>query len=252
MKVDVEDVSSVEKKVKVEIPAERVKDEFELAFAELQKTARIKGFRPGKAPMKLLESQFKDYVKEKVLRKLLEETITPALDRKQLKPITEPALDFGELKEGAAFSYTLQVDVKPAVELKHYTGLELTREVVELTDAMVEKAVEDLRERQAVFQEPKAPRPAQKGDLLTLDLRAEAGGKEIKGEGGIGIQYTLGDEAYIPGFADQLAGMNVGDKKIFTVKFPEDHYRNELKGKEVAYTAELKGAEGKNFAGADG
>ena len=99
MKVEVQDLSSVEKKVTVEIPAERVKDEFELAFKDLQKTAHLKGFRPGKAPMKLLESHFKDYIREKVMRKLLEETLSPALERKQLKPITEPAIDLGELKE---------------------------------------------------------------------------------------------------------------------------------------------------------
>ncbi len=241
MKVEVQDLSSVEKKVTVEIPAERVKDEFELAFKDLQKTAHLKGFRPGKAPMKLLESHFKDYIREKVMRKLLEETLSPALERKQLKPITEPAIDLGELKEGSAFSYTLEVEIKPVVELKQYQGLELEREVVEVTEKMVERAVQELRERQAVFQEPKQARPAQTGDLLTLDLKAELEGKPLPGEGGAGIQYSMGGESYIPGLADALSGIQAGDKRNFKAIFPKDHYRPELAGKEVSYTAELKG-----------
>jgi len=241
MKVEVQDLSSVEKKVMVEIPAERVKDEFELAFQELQKTAKIKGFRPGKAPLKLLEAHFKDYIREKVLRKLLEETVPPALDRKQLKPITEPILDFGELKAGSAFSYTLQVEVKPRVELKQYQGLEMERELVEVTEEMLEKAIEDLRERQAIYQEPKEPRPAQKSDLLILDLKAEAGGKNLANEGGVGIQYSMGAEAYIPGFAEALAGIKLGEKRTFKVNFPEKHPSPELAGKEVEFTVDLKG-----------
>jgi len=241
MKVEVEDLSSVEKKVMVEIPAERVKDEFALAYQEVQKQARIKGFRPGKAPMRLVEQQFKDYVREKVLRKLLEDTIDLALERKQLKPIIEPILDFGELKPDSAFSYTLNVEVKPKVEFLQYLGLELEREMFEVTDEMVDKALKELQEKNAIFQEPKEPRPAQTGDLLNLDITAEYNGKVFPPLSGQGFQYILGKESVIPGFEDHLSGLTLGEKRTFHVKFPEDHPYEELKGKEVVYTVELKG-----------
>lgn len=241
MKVEVEDLSSVEKKVMVEIPAERVKDEFALVYQEVQKQARVKGFRPGKAPMRLIEQQFKDYVREKVLRKLLEDTIELALERKQLKPIMEPILDFGELKPDSAFSYTLNVEVKPKVELLQYLGLELEREVFEVTDEMVDRALKELQEKNAIFQEPKDPRPAKTGDLLNLDITAEYNGKVFPLLSAQGFQYIMGEESVIPGLDGYISGITSAEKRTFQVKFPDDYPYKELRGKEVSFTVELKG-----------
>ena len=241
MKVEVEDLSAIEKKVKVEIPAEQVKDEFELAWQEVQKKAQIKGFRPGKAPRKILEQHFKDYVKEQVLKKLLQETIGPALDRKQLKPVVEPEIELGELVPDAPFTYTLRVELKPQVELVNYKGLELEREVFEITDDMVEQALEDLRNRHSYYQEVQEPRKAQEGDLVIMDLKAELEGKILERETGENLQYPMGAEIHIPDFAQEISELLPGEKKSFQVKYPDDHQIPELAGKEVNYTVELKG-----------
>ena len=241
MKVEVEDLSAIEKKVKVEIPAEQVKDEFELAWQEVQKKAQIKGFRPGKAPRKILEQHFKDYVKEQVLKKLLQETIGPALDRKQLKPVVEPEIELGELVPDAPFTYNLRVELKPQVELVNYKGLELEREVFEITDDMVEQALEDLRNRHSYYQEVQEPRKAQEGDLVIMDLKAELEGKILERETGENLQYPMGAEIHIPDFAQEISELLPGEKKSFQVKYPDDHQIPELAGKEVNYTVELKG-----------
>ncbi len=241
MKVEVEDLSPIEKKVKVEIPAEQVKDEFELAWREVQKRAQIKGFRPGKAPRKILEQHFKDYVKEQVLKKLLQETIGPALDRKQLKPVVEPEIELGELAPDAPFTYTLQVELKPEVELVNYKGIELERDVFEITDEMVAQALEDLRNRHSYYQEVKESRKAQEGDLLIMDLKAELEGKILERESGENLQYPMGAEVHIPNFAQQVGELLPGQKKTFRVKYPDDHQIPELAGKEVDYTVEIKG-----------
>jgi len=240
MKVEVEDISAIEKKVKVEIPAEQVKDEFELAFNEVQKQAKIKGFRPGKAPRKMIELHFSDYIREKVLKKLLEETLGPALDRKQLKPVIQPSVELGELKQDAAFTYTLDVELKPQVDLKQYKSLELEQDVYEVTEKNIDHAVEDMRERNAIFTEPKEQRPAKNGDLLVVDLKAEINREPVPNAGGDNIQYALGQEVYIPGFAKELAGVGVGEKRTFKVKYPADAPRKELADKEVQYTVEVK------------
>ena len=241
MKVEVEDLSPIEKKVKVEIPAEQVKDEFELAWQEVQKKAQIKGFRPGKAPRKILEQHFKDYVKEQVLKKLLQETIGPALDRKQLKPVVEPEIELGELVPDAPFTYNLRVELKPQVELVNYKGLELEREVFEITDDMVEQALEDLRNRHSYYQEVQEPRKVQEGDLVIMDLKAELEGKILERETGENLQYPMGAEIHIPDFAQEISELLPGEKKSFQVKYPDDHQIPELAGKEVNYTVELKG-----------
>jgi trigger factor len=240
MKVEMEDVSAVEKKVKVEIEQEQVHDEFELAFQEVQKEAKIKGFRPGHAPRKLIDLHFKDYIRERVMKKLLEETLNPALDRKQLKPLLEPEVDFAELKPDAAWSYTMVVELKPAIELKQYAGFELERQVVEVTDVNVERTLNDMRERAAVYQTPAEDRPVQDTDLLTLDLKAESEGKVVPDAGGNGVQYPMGQQAIIPGFAKELAGMKKGETRKFKVKYPDDAPRKEYAGKEYDYTVELK------------
>ena len=241
MKVEVEDISAVEKKVTVEIPPEQVRDEFELAYKEVQKKAHLKGFRPGKAPMKIIETHFRDYVREQVLKKLLKESLEPALDRKQLQPIIEPEIELGELKEDESFSYTMKVDLKPEVELNRYQGFELEQEILEVSNEMVEKALQDLRERQAIYQEVKEERGIKEGDLVSLNLKAELEGKPLAGEGGDGLQYPVGVESYIPGFKDQLLGLQPKEKKSFQVKFPEDHIRKNLAGKTVDYAVEIIG-----------
>jgi len=241
MKVEVEDVSAIEKKVKVEVPAEQVHDEFELAYEEVQKEVRIKGFRKGKSPRKILELHFSDYVKERVLKKLLEETLGPALDRKQLKPVIEPGVSFGELKPGQAFSYTLTVELKPAVELKEYKGLELARELYQVTEKTVEHEIDELREKSAAYEELKEPRPARDGDLLLIDLKAELEGRPVPSAGGENLQYPMGRDIYIPGFAGELAGIKPGEKRAFVVKYPADHPRSEFAGKELSYSVEVKG-----------
>jgi len=241
MKVEVEDISPIEKKVKVEIPLEQVRDEFELAYKEVQKKAHLKGFRPGKAPMKIIETHFRDYVREQVLKKLLKESLESALERKQLKPIIEPEIELGELKEDEPFSYMMKVDLKPEVELKQYQGFELEQELVEISDEMVEKALQDLRERQTIYQEIKEERGIKEGDLVSLNLKAELEGKPLAGEGGEGLQYPVGVESYIPGFKDQLLGLQAKERKSFQVKFPEDHIRKNLAGKTVDYAVEITG-----------
>jgi trigger factor len=241
MKVDVQDLSSIEKKLTVEIPVEQVQDEYELVFKDVQKTAKLNGFRPGKAPRKIIETHFNDYIKEQVLKKLVQDTIGPALDRKQLKPIVEPAIDFGDLKLGEPFSYTVQVELKPVVELKQYKDIEIDRDVYEITDHNVEHTLEDIQNHNAVYQDLKEVRPVKHGDLLVLDLKAECEGKELADQAGKNIQYPMGQETYIPGFEKEIEGMKTGDKRSFKVKFPEDHPRKTLAGKEVEYTVEVKG-----------
>ncbi len=241
MKVEVEDLSPVEKKVIVEIPAERVEDEFELAWREVQKKAHIKGFRPGKAPRKILEQHFRDYVQEQVLKKLLQETIGPALDRKQLKPIVEPEIELGELKPNEPFKYTLQVELKPEVELKQYKDIEVEQDVFEITDEVVNQAIEDLRDRHSFYQEVKEPRKAKDGDLVVMDLKARLEGELLERESGENLQYPMGTEIHIPGFADQIRELLPGEKKSFSIRYPDDHHIEELAGKEIDYTVEIKG-----------
>ncbi len=240
MKVDVEELSSLERKLTVEVPAERVDDEIDLAYDDVNRKARIPGFRPGKVPRKHLERKFGEYVSDMVREKLFKETVQTALERKQISPVSEPLVEPGEVKPGQSFTYTMRFEVKPEVEASNYKGLETFREVIKVTDEVVDEAMTNIRERHAVFKDPEPPRPAKEGDYLLLDISAMHDGQPVPTERHENMRYPLGEHAYIPDIATHLEGMEAGESRTFTAGFPDEHPRKDLAGKEVEYTVILK------------
>src|SRR4030042_277982 len=117
MKATVEEISSIKKKVNIEIPEDEVSKEIDSFYEELRKKAKIKGFRPGKVPRNILERQFKDYVKAEVLQKLIQDTYPSALSEKDLHPVSDPVIEPGELENGKPFQYSATLDVKPEIKL---------------------------------------------------------------------------------------------------------------------------------------
>ena len=117
MKASVEEISSIKKKVSVEIPEDQVAKEVESAYKDLGKKAKIKGFRPGKVPRNILERYFKDYVKTEVIQKLIEESYPKALSETHLEPVSPPVVDPGEFEGGKPFQYSAVIEVKPDIQL---------------------------------------------------------------------------------------------------------------------------------------
>src|SRR4030043_569621 len=125
MKANVEEISSIKKKVSIEIPEDQVTKEVESFYKDLGKKAKIKGFRPGKVPRDILERYFKDYVKAEVIQKLIEETYPQALSETDLHPVSPPVIDPGGFEDGKTFQYSAMIEVKPDIQLEEYTGLKI-------------------------------------------------------------------------------------------------------------------------------
>jgi len=240
MQVEIEDISPVEKKLTVVIPAERVQDEVEEVYAEIGKSVRIKGFRPGKVPRPHLERMFGEDVKSRVGAKLIQDTFQTALERKQLKPVIEPAAEPTPLEAGKDFTYTLRVEVMPPVEAGDFQGLEVEQEVFEVKPADLDAALERMRQEQATLRDLDPPRGAQAGDVLLVDLAAQHEGKPLAKERGKGLRFILGQETGIPGLDQHLQGVKPGESRTFEIRYPEDDAREELKGKAIAYTVQVK------------
>ncbi|HUT55591.1 MAG TPA: trigger factor [bacterium] len=240
MKVEVVDVSKVEKRVEIEVPVERVGDEIEEQYQELKNTAQVKGFRAGKVPRKMLERLFKDYVYEAVIKKLIEETLETALARKSIEPVVEPVLDRGELKPGEAYLYTAHVEVKPAVEIGEYKGIEIEHRDDVVKDQDVDETVQRLAEGVALIKEPPTPRPIKKDDQVTADVSIKEGDKEFK-PGDKEEEIELWRETWIPGLHERLAGRGVGDTVTFTAEI-EDHdgVPAPFKGKKLDFSFTIK------------
>ncbi len=134
MNVNVEDISSIKKKVNVEIPGDQVTKEVDSFYNDLGKKAKIKGFRPGKVPRNILERHFKDYVKGEVLQKLIQDTYPTALSEANLHPVSNPAIDPGEMESGKPFQYSATIEVKPEIKLEGYLELNIEGKKEEVKD----------------------------------------------------------------------------------------------------------------------
>lgn len=239
MKVQVEEISSTKRALRVELPPESLSEKLETAYAHLAKKARLPGFRPGKIPRDLLRSRFKDEARQDALRELIPESYDRALKETNLDPVSEPILEEIVCEEGKPLSFRASFDVKPALQLSDYTGIVAQKEKLEVTDAEIDQAIEYLRERTAEYV-PMDGWPALQEDLVVIDFEGFSGGKPLKGVSGRNTSVLLGAHQFIPEFETQLHSLKKGDFKEFTLEFPSDYGRRELGGKQVLFKVSVK------------
>ncbi|MFH1625180.1 MAG: trigger factor family protein, partial [Pseudomonadota bacterium] len=144
MRVEVEDISSVEKKITVTIPKESVITEFENAYRNLKKRVAVKGFRQGKVPRDLLERHYKKEVEGEVVTKLINDSCFKSLEENGITPVSPPVIDNGVLEEGKEFTYSAKIEVKPEIEVKGYIGMELEKEKLSISNEDIEKKLAEL------------------------------------------------------------------------------------------------------------
>ncbi|MDE2059850.1 MAG: trigger factor [candidate division NC10 bacterium] len=239
MKVDIEEINSTKRALRVELPAQSLSEKLETAYLHLAKKARLPGFRPGKIPRDLLRSRFKDEARQEALKELIPESYNQALKESNLDPISEPMLEEIVCEEGKPLSYRATFDVKPALQLSGYAGIEVYKEKIEATDSEVDQALEHLRERAAEYV-PMEGWPALQEDLLVIDYEGFVGGKPLKGVSGRNTSILLGVHQFIPEFETQLHGLKKAEIKEFSLEFPTDYGRRELAGKRVLFRVTVK------------
>lgn len=249
MKVEVEDISAVEKRVEIEVPLERVKDEVEEKFDEVKRTAHVKGFRPGKAPRKILERLFKDYIGEMVVKDLVKETLETALDRKGIKPVVDPVIDPAELNPEEPYAYTVHVEVKPEIELKDYKGLEVGHTEQKVSDEDVDKTLGELRENVAIIEEPAELHPLTGNDLAVAEFAVLEDGEVIDFGGEGDKDVALWDRTWIPGLIENLIGKSVGDEVEFEANIgDEPEIPEEFRGRDLFFHVKINGMKERSLA----
>lgn len=237
MRIDVIAVGSYQKRLEVAVPADLVKAELDKAFREVGRRAKIAGFRPGKAPRQVLEMRFGPGIRSDVAQTLINQGYTQAIDEHKLEPVGRPQVsDRGEADGATEFKFTITVDVKPSVELRAYTGLEVVYPKVEVTDEELEKVVKSRLEGQARLTEVK-DRAVQKGDMVIVELSAKEGDNVVVNEPGTMIRTEA--DPYYPGVDSLLVGMNVGDSKSETVKFGDNARMESVAGRELEVSVKV-------------
>lgn len=240
MDIQIEDLSSIKKKINVEIPVEQVSREIDSFYGELKKKARIKGFRPGKVPREILERYFKDYVKAEVTQKLIQDTYSEAISEGHLQPVSTPIIDPGELEKDKPFHYSVTVEVKPEIKIEGYLGLIIEGKKEEVKEEEVEERLKDLQNLHAILKTVPAPRPIQKGDFVLLDYEAWFEDKPL--EEGKAIDYTveIGGGRFIPDLEEALIGLKPEEEKEIKVSFPEDYGYKKWAGKTISFRIKIK------------
>ena len=241
MKVEVENLSNVERRVHIEVPWETIQTELNEAYKALSKRARVKGFRPGKVPRKVLEQLYKKTVEGEVISRLVDDSFRKAVEEKDLFPIDRPVLDeMPNIETGEPLAFAARVEVKPEVDVGKYEGLDVEKTKVTVEDAQVEQELNALREKAAVVEPISDRTEAQTGDLAVVDFFGYVDGETFKGGKGINYTVELGGGEMIPGFEDAIVGMKVGEEKQFNLAFPEGTGPEEVQGKDVEWKVDLK------------
>ncbi len=240
MKSSVESLSKLERKLSIQVPEPTVKEAFLKAFRELQKSATVKGFRKGKAPLATLKSIYMDQVKENVIQDLVQKHYSEALSEHSLEPISFPHIDFEDISEQTDFSFTASFEVRPEVELKEFKQLEIQREVPESADEQIEKTLEQVRQSRLDYRPMLEDRGLQKGDMAVLDFSGFISGAPLENGSATDHQLEIGSDSFIPGFEEGLIGLKVGAERTLSLKFPDTYHVDELAGQPVEFKVVLK------------
>jgi trigger factor len=240
MQVNLEQLSSVKKKINFEIPAERLLSETQKAFAEIRKRAVIPGFRKGKAPEGLIRKSYQGQVESDVLRTLFNDCYFKYIQENKIFPVAHPEIDAEALVEGAPFKFSATVEVYPEVVVNEYEGFSVVKEKYTADDKAVDNRIEQMRNNMAQLQPLSEERPAETGDHVAIDFEGFIDEKPLEGGSATDHLLELGSNSFIPGFEEQIVGMNVGEKKRISLVFPEKYHSAELSGKPVEFDVTLK------------
>jgi len=223
------------------VSTDEIEEALTEAYKRVVKKVNLPGFRKGHVPRPILEKQFgKEVLYEDALDIIVQKAYLQTLTELKLEPIAQPQLDMGEtFNPEQEFKFKIKVEVLPEVTLGQYKGLEVEKKAVNIDDAQVEERLQALRERHAeiVVSDKKV---LENGDFAVIDFEGFVDGKPFAGGAAQAYTLEIGSGSFIPGFEEQLVGMEVGTEKEIQVKFPEDYHSTELAGKDATFKVSLK------------
>jgi trigger factor len=240
VKTEVKPVAENEVELAVEVPRDDVEAKVERTISRLARETTIPGFRKGKVPRQIVLSRLgEDYILSQTLNDFLPEWYESAVDEAELDPVSMPEIDFGDFTGKEPFAFTAKVQLRPEPALGAYTGLEVTKDEVEITDAQVEAQLTMLQERFASLT-PVEGRAAVKGDFVQIDFAGTVGDTPLEGARADDYMLEVGQGNLIPGFEEHLEGLAAGDTTSFELAFPDDYQAEELQGKPVTFAVTMK------------
>ncbi len=241
MKIQVEELSPIERKLSIEVEPAVVTQELNQAYATLSRQVKIAGFRPGKVPRRILEQRFKDEVEGDVIRRLVERAYLEAIREHQVEAVSHPRVTNEALRPDVPFRFQARVDVKPKVQAKEYRELPLKKVEKIVDDARVDQQLEKMRHSMSRLEPVEGREIAQAGDFAQVDYHATHDGKGFPGSRAENATVQVVPGELVESKIAALEGMKVGETKELDYAFPKDYSVDEVRGKLAHFRISLKG-----------
>jgi trigger factor len=217
LKSTVETLSPTRVRLAVEVPFDELKPSLDKAYATIAQQVRVPGFRPGKAPARIIDQRVgRSAVLEQAVQDMLPQAYSDAVRNNELRALGQPQIALTKVEDGDSIAFTAEVDVRPEVALPDYDGMPVVVDDAVVDEAAVEEQVSGMRERFAVLKA--TDRPVQAGDYVSIDLKATVDGQEVPGGSTTGLSYEVGTDSMMPGLDEALVGASAGDTREFTTE----------------------------------
>ena len=225
---------------KVTIPAPEINIELDKKYLEIQKDVKIPGFRQGKVPLNIIKERYSKNVLPEVTDKVINENLTKAILEKKLKPAIQPKVDIDKYEEGGDMSLNVSFQLMPEIGNIDIGFFTIERSKLKITENDIKNSLEDISKKHERFTPLTKKRKSILGDLVLFDYVGKIKDKVFSGGSGNDETVVLGSNKYIPGYEDQMVGLNVGEAKAVKVKFPDDYRTKELAGKDAIFDVKIK------------
>ena len=241
MNTKIEDIDSCKKKIKFDIAFKDYQAKVQSSYLTLARQVKVPGFRPGKAPMSMLEKRFGSNVKKEVMTQLVSERLAEVIEEKGFRSVSPPKILEVEAEEGTDISVSASVEIVPEFKINDYSKVEIPIEITRVTDEDVNQAINYQRERQGTKVQV-LDRPVEDKDFVKLDFNGTLNGEAFEGGKGSDHIVQIGSEYLLKDMGNQLIGMSVDEEKDIPVQIPENYSSNKsIAGKEVIFHVSLKG-----------
>lgn len=236
MRIDLDELSPVQRKIHIELPADKVANEFSRAYQDLGRRVRVKGFRVGKAPRSVLQGIYGDEIRGQVRSQLVEHSLGEVIKERGLQIVSRPEIDAVELQDGQEFSFSAVFEVKPEIDIKDYIGIEVEKVRIAVTDDQVNEALKRLQQSHARLEPVTGRDVVERGDFVAVDFVGSVDGKPLAGGKGENYLIEVGAGQALPQFDDALHGAKQGDEKNIKVAYPEAYGNRDLAGKTAEFS----------------
>lgn len=233
MQVSVEAPNTLERRVTVIVPFEKMEQAYDKRINNLAKTAKVNGFRKGKVPLDYVRQRYGDTARQEALSEVIQSSLYAAINQEKLNPVGVPMVEPKSIAPGQPIEFVATFEVLPEIETVQFAESIIEKHISTITDADIENVFKHLRQQQATWQ--KVDRAAQEKDQVAVDFRGSIDGKVFSGGEAHDYPIIIGSKSMIPGFEEGLVGINAGEEKVIQVTFPENYFAQEFAGKAAEF-----------------